>query len=101
MLVTRVAYRDDPEANNLLETRTGVAEKLIGRLVEIGGTLVEVEFAAFKKQMRVRVNEAGQQSVFGKVGIGRLLIRAQRLPGWCGFADVENLLAVVDDVRIL
>jgi hypothetical protein len=69
-------------------------------LIEIRGALVEVELAALKKKMRVRIDEAWQESELGKIRIGRLLIGVNGIARRGILAGVENLVAIVNDMRV-
>ena len=77
MLVTRIAKGDHAKTDNFVEAWAGVVQEFFGRLVQISSALIEVELATFEKQMRMRVDEAGEQHEFGEIGVGRVLIRVQ------------------------
>ncbi len=100
MLVAGVAHGDDAEANEFLEARAGAAEQFFWRLVEIRSALVEIQLAALEKEMRVRIDEAGQESVIGEIAIGRILIGVNGIAGRGILAGVINLVAVINDMRV-
>jgi hypothetical protein len=69
-------------------------------LVEIRRAFVEVELAALKKKMRVRIDEAWQESELGKIRIGRLLIGVNGIARRGIFAGIQYLVAIVNNVRV-
>ena len=100
--IAAVAHGRHAEAHDLFEAPPGQLKQLFGRLLQKCCALVEIELAALKKNVRVRVDESGEQSVVGQFGVWRSC-RAAALHHFRGrriSAGIENPSFAVDNVCI-
>jgi hypothetical protein len=102
ILVARIAHTGEAKAHEFFQPRHRGGEQFGGGLLQVGRTLVEVEFAALEKEVGMRINQTGKQRGVGRDDIGCGLAgtdeRRRRSPSTA--ADKTDAGRIIDDVCI-
>src|SRR6185437_1442767 len=100
ILIAGVANTRDAQPYELFQAGQGKFQQVLRGLFQMCHAFVRIQLTAFKKKMRMALDQPWQQRVVRKGRIGLSLPGNQQISWRRIFAHEENVVPVIDDVRI-